>query len=72
MNTKWLLWLYPDAWRARYAEEFLALLEAQPAGPGLVVDVVLNAVDAWLHPQIGRTSVAATVGGLARGRSKGA
>jgi hypothetical protein len=70
MITRWLLWLYPAAWRARYAEEFLALLETQPAGPGLVVDVVLNAVDARLHPQIARSSVAATVGGLVHGRSK--
>ncbi|HLV79868.1 MAG TPA: hypothetical protein VKT32_06275 [Chthonomonadaceae bacterium] len=43
--------LYPAGWRARYGEEFLALLEQQPITPGTVLDIVLGALDARLHPQ---------------------
>jgi hypothetical protein len=40
--------LYPSAWRARYGDEFDALLEDQPASPGVIADVVVGAVDAHL------------------------
>ncbi|MEO7664377.1 MAG: hypothetical protein ABIV26_04570, partial [Candidatus Limnocylindrales bacterium] len=40
----------PAAWRARYGEEFAALLEDRPLGPFDVIDVVSGAVDARLHP----------------------
>ncbi|HEY7348702.1 MAG TPA: hypothetical protein VH599_10340 [Ktedonobacterales bacterium] len=45
----WLLYLYPQAWRARYGEEFLALLEACPFSLWTLWDVCLGAVDAHLH-----------------------
>src|SRR5262249_46122142 len=46
-----LLRLYPQDWRDRYGDEFLALLETKP--PDLLdrVDIVRGAVDARLHPQ---------------------
>lgn len=47
-----LLAIYPRAWRRRYGAEFAALLEEQRPSPGLVVDVVLGAVDAHLDPQV--------------------
>jgi hypothetical protein len=46
---RWLLYLYPQAWRARYEEEFLALLEACPFSLWTIWDVCLGAIDAHLH-----------------------
>jgi hypothetical protein len=40
---------YPAAWRARYGDEFAALLDERPLGPFDVADVLLGAVDAQLH-----------------------
>ena len=47
-----LLALYPRAWRRRYGAEFAALLDEQPRSPGLVLDVLLGAIDAHLDPQV--------------------
>jgi len=55
--VKALLRLYPKAWRARYGAEFAAVLEAQPASLGLVMDVIAGAVDARLSPQAHTTSM---------------
>jgi hypothetical protein len=44
-----LLRLYPAPWRARYADEFRAVLEERPLGPFDVADVLLGAIDAHLH-----------------------
>ena len=44
-----LLGLFPAPWRARYGEEFEALLEERPLGPFDVADVLLAAFDAHLH-----------------------
>jgi hypothetical protein len=44
-----LLRLYPARWRARYGDEFTALLQERPLGPFDVVDVALGALDAHLH-----------------------
>jgi hypothetical protein len=44
-----LVRLYPEAWRARYADEFESLLEARPLGPFEVADIVLGALDARLR-----------------------
>jgi hypothetical protein len=41
-----LIRLYPAAWRARYAAEFAALLQAQPASLWIVLEVVYGALDA--------------------------
>jgi hypothetical protein len=45
-----LLRLYPATWRARYAEEMLAVLEARPPGLRERLDLVRGALDAHLHP----------------------
>jgi hypothetical protein len=50
---KWLLRLYPARWRARYGDEFLALLEGQPRTLDTLLDVILGALDAHLRPQLG-------------------
>jgi hypothetical protein len=47
--TAALLRLYPARWRARYGDEFAAVLEQRPLGPFDLVDVLLGAVDAHLH-----------------------
>lgn len=46
-----LVRLYPRAWRDRYEDEFLALLEARPPTSRDMIDTVFGAVDAHLHPQ---------------------
>lgn len=47
-----LLALYPRGWRRRYGAEFGAVLDEQRSSPGLLLDVVLGAIDAHLDPQI--------------------
>ena len=49
---RWLLRLYPAAWRERYGEEFGAILDSQRASVGLVLDVIGGALDARLFPQV--------------------
>jgi hypothetical protein len=48
-SKHWLLYLYPRAWRERYADEYLALLEACPLSLWIIWDVCLGAIDAHLH-----------------------
>lgn len=49
LRTRWIVRLYPAAWRERYGEEFTALLdECTPSLPHLF-DAVWGAVDAHLH-----------------------
>ena len=47
-----LLALYPHRWRRRYGAEFGAVLDEQRSSPGLLLDVVLGAIDAHLDPQV--------------------
>ena len=49
---RWLVRLYPKAWRERYGEEFSEVLAGQHASVGLIVDVLGGALDARLHPQV--------------------
>jgi hypothetical protein len=56
-----LIRLYPAAWRARYGDEFAALLEERPLGPLDVADILLGAFDAQLRLR-GRDT------GIARGK----
>lgn len=49
MRYRWLVALYPDAWRERYEEEFLALLEQCPLSLMSLIDVMVSALDAHLH-----------------------
>jgi hypothetical protein len=44
-----LLRLYPARWRARYADEFAAVLDERTLGPFDVADILLGALDAHLH-----------------------
>lgn len=46
-----LIRLYPAAWRARYEDEFLAVLEERPLSPFDAFDIVLGALDARLRPR---------------------
>lgn len=47
--TALLLRCYPARWRARYGDEFAAVLEDRPLGPFDVADVLLGALDAHMH-----------------------
>jgi hypothetical protein len=47
-----LLALYPEAWRARYGDEFLALLEDRPPSLRERLDIVGSALDARVNPQL--------------------
>lgn len=68
-----LIRLYPARWRARYRDEFLAILEERPLGPFDVADILLGALDARLwqrgrgagNAQKGRFSMSLRIGGLA-------
>lgn len=44
-----LVRLYPARWRARYGDEFEAILEERPLGPFDALDIVLGALDARLR-----------------------
>lgn len=47
-----LIALYPAAWRARYEDEFAAVLASRPRSIGERVDILRGALDAHLHPQV--------------------
>jgi hypothetical protein len=49
MRYRWLVALYPETWRERYEEEFLALLEDCPLSCASLIDVMVSALDAHLH-----------------------
>ena len=44
------LHLFPATWQERYGAEFGALLDQTPADPRVVFDVLVAAVDAYVHP----------------------
>jgi hypothetical protein len=46
-----LLALYPSAWRKRYGKEFEALLEDEPLGAGLLLDVATHCLRQRLSPE---------------------
>jgi hypothetical protein len=47
--SSFLIRLYPASWRARYGDEFEALLDERPLGPFDVADILLGALDAQLR-----------------------
>ncbi len=47
-----LLGLYPAAWRERYGDELVALLEDHRTTPSDHIDLIRGALDARLHPQV--------------------
>jgi hypothetical protein len=50
VTGRWLVLLYPPSWRARYGEEFRALLDDTGAGLRQIADVVPAAAAAWIRP----------------------
>ena len=60
-----LIRLYPRAWRDRYEDEFLAVLEGVPSSRSVSIDVARGALDAHLHPAEPSSvpGLAAVVGG---------
>jgi hypothetical protein len=68
-----LIRCYPARWRARYGDEFEAILEERPLGPYDVADILLGALDARLrsrpagaaNPQGRGLSMSLRVGGIA-------
>jgi hypothetical protein len=44
-----LIRFYPARWRARYGDEFEAILEERPLGPFDVADILIGALDAQLR-----------------------
>lgn len=68
-----LIRCYPARWRARYGEEFAAILEERPLGPFDVADILLGALDAQLRLRGRRSdiqqgrgfSMSLRIGGLA-------
>ncbi len=67
MNARRLVALYPAGWRARYEEEFLAMLEQRPPRLSQVIDIAWGAIDAHLFPQApeGRYRMFTRISGLA-------
>lgn len=51
MSGRWLLRLYPRAWRERYGEEMCAMLADIPLTPASILDLVAGAIDARVTPQ---------------------
>jgi DnaJ family protein C protein 28 len=49
---RWLLWLYPRAWRRRYGREMLALLEETGATWRVVLDCIWSAVEAHFDREL--------------------
>lgn len=67
MSPQRLVGLYPAAWRHRYGDEFLALLEDRPPSGIGTLDVLWGAIDAHLFPQApeGRFRMFTRLAGLA-------
>lgn len=53
-----LIRCYPAAWRARYGDEFAAILEEGALGPLDVADIILGALDAQLRSRGHDTDIA--------------
>jgi hypothetical protein len=47
-----LVRLYPRAWRERYGDEFLAIVQSGPLNVQQIVDIVSGAIDAWLSADV--------------------
>jgi len=61
----WLLRLYPRAWRARYGDEFLALLEESGVSTRDLVNILRSVALAWLCPPSNGVAPATRGSGLA-------
>ena len=58
MKADRLLRLYPRAWRERYGDEFLELVNDGPLNVGQLIDIVSGAIDAHLSSDVRATTVA--------------
>lgn len=54
--TRLAVHLYPAAWRARYGDEFLAMLEQEDAGLSILMDVIAHGVMVRFRPRRERDS----------------
>ena len=65
MRATDLIRLYPRAWRERYGEEFHELVASHTAGPRLIFDILIGALDARLapQPQVAESAKGAVPGG---------
>ena len=50
MSGRWLVRLYPRAWRERYGAEMSAMLEQMRLTPAAIIDLVAGAIDARVAP----------------------
>jgi nitrite reductase/ring-hydroxylating ferredoxin subunit len=57
LRHRLLLRAYPAAWRRRYGDELLALLAERDLAARDVLDVLAGALDARLHPGLGRSAL---------------
>jgi hypothetical protein len=57
-TARYVLRLYPRAFRERYGEEILAMLEQRPLSFADLLNLLAGACDAYLHPQLGTTGLA--------------
>jgi hypothetical protein len=64
MNARGLLRLYPRAWRDRYGDEFLALLDDRALGITEIADIALGALDARLTSSTRMAAMEASGGSM--------
>jgi hypothetical protein len=57
MKSRWLLRLYPRAWRERYGDEFLSLLESRPLGVAQIIDIVRSSFSEHLRGGVNASRV---------------
>jgi hypothetical protein len=52
MSGRWVVRLFPPAWRRRYGDELVAILELQPPSLRELMGLLYCALDAHLDPQV--------------------
>lgn len=52
IRGRWVVRLFPAAWRRRYADELVAILELQPPSLRQLIGLLYCALDAHLDPQV--------------------
>lgn len=69
--SRLLVRLFPAGWRARYGDEFEALLDERPLGPFDVADVLLSAIDSHVRSRAGSRAAGQARGAAMTLRSGG-
>ena len=67
MKTRYLVALYPRAWRLRYGDELEELVGDQRLSFAIAFDLIRGAVDAQFHPEIFGSSMQTAGGAQLRG-----